>query len=266
MEALTVVRRLAAAHGIDACGVCTYDTGKRPLLACRAAARLPDNAKSVIVALFPYRVEDDTPRNISRYACVPDYHHAAGAVLERFCQSLCAAFDGDMFEPFIDNSPLPEVACAVAAGLGAKGDNGLLISDEFGSFVFIGCVVTTLSLPTTDEWRECIHCGACAAACPGDCLPSALRDTCVSALTQKKGELNADDIIRIRRSGSLWGCDACQDACPMNRDKRVAPHPCFAWYDPWLSPRSLDDLTDKAYGWRGRSVLLRNLGIVADDT
>lgn len=266
MSALTVVRGLAASHGIEACGVCAFDTEKRPLLACRAAARLPENAQSVIVVLFPYRVDTDTPRNISRYACVPDYHHAAGAVLADFCRSLSAAFDGEVFEPFVDNSPLREVACAVAAGLGVKGDNGLLISDEFGSFVFIGCVVTTLSLPTSDVWRECIHCGACAAACPGDCLPTTSRDTCVSALTQKKGALTEDDTARIRRGGSLWGCDVCQDACPLNRDKRVAPHPCFTWYDPWLSPSSLDDLTDKAYGWRGKVVPLRNLGIFADDT
>ncbi len=265
MDTLTVVRQLAAAHGIEACGVCAYDTEKRPLLPCRAASRLPENAKSVIVALFPYRVDDDSPRNISRYACVPDYHHAAGAVLDRFCRSLSAVFDGEAFEPFIDNSPLREVACAVAAGLGVKGDNGLLISDGFGSFVFIGCVVTTLSLPTSEEWRECLRCGACAAACPGDCLPTASRDTCVSALTQKKGELTEGDISRIRRSGSLWGCDVCQDACPMNRAKRVSPHPCFTWYDPWLSLQSLDDLTGKAYGWRGKAVPLRNLGIAAVD-
>lgn len=259
MSALETIRDIAASHSLEAVGVCAFDTDKRPLLPCRAVKRLPDNARSVIVVLFPYAVASDAPRNLSRYACVPDYHGAAGAVLRELAAALEKTFDGERFEPFIDNSPLPEVACAVAAGLGVRGDNGLLISDRFGSYVFIGCVVTTMALPFEEQARECLHCGACAAACAGDCLPDARRDTCVSALTQKKGELTAEEIARIKKGGLLWGCDACQEACPLNRGKTVAPHPCFTWYEPWLSEASLADLTDKAYGWRGDAVLRRNL-------
>lgn len=261
MNTLQYIRDIAASHAIEAVGVCAFDPDKRPLLSCRAAARLPDQARSVIVVLFPYAYASDAPRNISRYACVPDYHHAAGAVLTALSASLAEAFEDEHFEPFMDNSPLPEVACAVAAGLGVRGDHGLLISDRFGSYVFIGCIVTTMSLDYTEQARECLHCGACAKACVGECLPETRRDTCVSALTQKKGELTADEIARIQKGGLLWGCDACQDVCPMNRDKELSPHPCFTWYDPWLSEQSLTDLTDKAYGWRGEAVLRRNLGL-----
>ncbi len=259
MNAMDTIRTLAAACSLEAVGVCAFDTDKRPLLPCRAAARLPERARSVIVVLFPYAVDSDAPRNLSRYACVPDYHTAAGEVLRAFASSLSDAFDGERFEPFIDNSPLPEVACAVAAGLGVRGDNSLLISDRFGSYVFIGCVVTTLALPCEEQARECLHCGACVAACAGECLPDARRDTCVSALTQKKGELTREEQRLIRKGGLLWGCDACQECCPLNRDKETAPHPCFAWYDPWLCEASLEDLDGKAYGWRGKAVLHRNL-------
>ncbi|MBE6763341.1 MAG: epoxyqueuosine reductase [Ruminococcaceae bacterium] len=259
MSALDSIRTLAAELSLFETGVCAFDTEKRPLLSCRAASRLPDGARSVIVVLFPYAFADDRPRNLSRYACVPDYHTAAGAVLKGFAQSLCERFENERFEPFMDNSPLPEVACATAAGLGVRGDHGLLISDRYGSFVFIGCIVTTMSLPASEQARECLHCGACAEACAGGCLPSAQRDTCVSALTQKKGELTNAQTEAIRAGGLLWGCDACQEACPMNRGKEIAPHPCFTWYDPWLSQTSLDDLTDKAYGWRGKAVLRRNI-------
>ncbi len=256
---MNMISELAAAHSLEAVGVCAFDPVKRPLLPCRAAARLPEGARSVIVVLFPYAFASDAPRNISRYACVPDYHHAAGTVLGSFAASLGQAFTEERFEPFIDNSPLPEVACAVAAGLGVRGDNGLLISDRYGSYVFIGCIVTTMALSFDEQARECLHCGACAAACVGACLPDARRDTCVSALTQKKGELTAEELARIRKGGLLWGCDACQEVCPLNRGKEIKPHPCFAWYEPWLSERSLEDLTDKAYGWRGKAVLKRNL-------
>lgn len=261
MSALETIRDMAASHSLEAVGVCAFDPDKRPLLPCRAASRLPEDARAVIVALFPYAYPSDAPRNISRYACVPDYHHAAGAVLTALATALADTFEGERFEPFIDNSPLPEVACAVAAGLGVRGDNGLLISDRFGSYVFIGCIVTTMSLDCNGQARECLHCGVCSAACAGDCLPEMRRDTCVSALTQKKGELTAEEIARIQKSGLLWGCDACQDVCPMNHGKEIKPHPCFTWYDPWLSEQSLDDLADKAYGWRGKAVLKRNLSI-----
>ena len=261
MNALDKIRNIAALHSLEAVGVCAFDPDKRPLLACRAAARLPEHARSVIVVLVPYAHSSDAPRNLSRYACVPDYHHAAGAVLASVASALTQAFEGECFEPFMDNSPLPEVACAVAAGLGVRGDNGLLISDRFGSYVFIGCIVTTMVLPCEEQSRECLHCGVCARACAGGCLPGARRDTCVSALTQKKGALTEEDIARIRKGGLLWGCDTCQEVCPMNRGKDIAPHPCFTWYEPWLSEPSLGDLTDKAYGWRGKAVPLRNLSL-----
>ncbi len=253
---------VAAAHGIEQIGVCAFDTKKRPLLSCRAMARLPMDARSVIVCVFPYAFADDTKRQISRYACVPDYHTAAGAVLGAFCEELKAVFPDDRFEPFMDNSPLREVDHAVAAGLGVKGDNGLFISDEFGSFVFLGCVVTTLSLPAKEEWRECLHCGACATACHGGCLPSHQRDTCVSALTQKKGALTTEEETLIRKSGSRWGCDACQECCPMNAGKRVSPHRCFDRYETALS---LNELDGKAYAWRGRAVLERNAALFGDE-
>jgi len=256
------VMMIAAAHGLEQVGVCAYDTDKRPLLSCRAVSRLPEGARTVIVCVFPYAFEDDTERQISRYACVTDYHTAAGAVLDAVCEELRAAYPDERFEPFVDNSPLREVDHAVAAGLGVKGDNGLFISDEFGSFVFLGCVVTTLSLPAKEERRECLHCGACAKVCPGGCLPSARRDTCVSALTQKKGALTEEEKALIRKSGSRWGCDACQECCPMNVGKRVAAHECFERYEPRLT---LSDLDGKAYAWRGRAVLERNAALFGDE-
>ena len=259
MSGFDCIRTIAAEYALNEIGVCVFDTAKRPLLSCRAASRLPDEARSVIVVLFPYAVADERPRNLSRYACVPDYHTAAGAVLKAFAQMLSERFEGERFEPFMDNSPIPEVACAVAAGLGVRGDHGLLISDRYGSFVFIGCVVTTMILPASEQARECLHCGACVKACAGECLPSAQRDTCVSALTQKKGDLTVLQKAAVRRGGLLWGCDICQEICPMNHGKEIAPHPCFTWYEPWLSEVSLDNLTDKAYGWRGKAVLQRNL-------
>ncbi|MBQ9414054.1 MAG: epoxyqueuosine reductase [Clostridia bacterium] len=266
MTAADTVRDILAPFSPEI-GVCAFDDIRDHLRPCRAMSRIPQNARSVIVMLFPYAVDDPAPRNISRYACVKDYHDAIGAVLQEAAAALSDAFPYDLFVPFVDNSPLPEIHCATKAGLGVKGDHGLFISDRFGSFVFIGCLVTTLALPAANaEDRGCLHCGACAAACPGGCLPGTDRRRCLSALTQKKGALTPEEEALVKEGGLLWGCDRCQEVCPMNAGKPIAPHPALSPYDPWLSEQSLASLEGKAYAWRGEQVLRRNLKLMEPST
>ena len=106
---------------------------------------------------------------------------------------------------------------------------------------------------------------SCAAACPGGCLPGGERDSCLSALSQKKGALTPAEEETLRRGGLAWGCDACQEACPLNRAAVIAPHPCFTWYRPRMTEEDAEDLTGKAYGWRGKAVPLRNLRLLHID-
>ncbi len=257
-----VIARILRQAGIDAYGFCAFCP--EYLLSCRAASRLPKEAKSVIVVLFPYAFCDSRPRNISRYAAVPDYHEAAGNVLKSVSAQISETF-GAPCEPFMDNSPLPEVSCAVAAGLGVRGDNGLLIHPKYGSYVFIGCMVTPLPLsPAVVGRTECLHCGACARVCPGKCLPGSDRTSCLSAITQKKGALSPGEQALLYKGGSAWGCDRCQEVCPMNTGVTACPHPCFSGYEPWLSEQSLSDLRHKAYGWRGAETVRRNLHLLKE--
>ena len=253
-------------------GFCSFDALKDSLLPCRAADRLnavfpPKHAaRTIIVALFPYRYSDE-PGNLSRYARVPDYHHCAGDVLTQAAASLEQAFSPFRFLPFLDNSPLPEVRAAALAGLGCRGDNGLLIHPVYGSWVFIGTLVTDLDLclPHQEDIPGCLHCGACSAACPGNCRlgTNASRETCLSRLTQQKQPLTPQEQTLIRAAGTAWGCDRCQDVCPLNRRAEIQPHPCFTTnFAPSLTRDDLNDLTDKAYGWRGRGVPERNLELL----
>lgn len=251
--------------GLPLHGACSFGELSDSLLSCRAAARLPDKPKTVLTVLFPYRFPDQGPRNLSRYAaCLPDYHLAAGEVLAGAATALREAFPGHRFEPFVDNSPLPEVRAAALSGLGCIGDNGLLIHPVYGSWVFIAAIVTDLDLPLPPAAppQGCLHCGACAAACPAACLElsrEGRRQSCLSAVTQKKGELTAEERALLQASPLVWGCDRCQEVCPLNRGTRIQPHPCFTGYQGLLTERGLEDLAGKAYGWRGRRVLERNL-------
>ncbi len=244
-------------------GFCPFEAIADRLLSCRAAARLPEAARTVVVCLFPYRWPHEGARNLSRYACVPDYHRAAGGLLQQAAAALQKAFPRERFVPFIDNSPVPEVRTAALAGLGAVGDNGLLIHPVYGSWVFIGELVTTLSLPSggPDTPPGCLHCGRCAAGCPSGCIGAegSGGEPCLSAITQKKGTLTPREEGLLRTSPLVWGCDACQEVCPLNAGTVCAPHPCFDSYSPLLTEAGLEDWRDKPWGWRGREVPARNL-------
>lgn len=262
-----LIKRAFAQNGVELWGVCEFAPLAAYLLPCRAASRLPEEPQSVLVALFPYRFpEDETPRNLSRYASVNDYHPAVAGVLEGVADTLRVAYPQNTFAVFCDNSPIPEVPAAALAGLGVVGDNGLLIHPAFGSYVFIGEIVTDLPLtPTGGEIVTCPHCGRCAAACPAGCVRGD-KAGCLSALTQQKGELTAEQQRLIRAGGLVWGCDTCQEACPLNNGAKIAPHPCFTDYHPWLTEEMLDsdDLRQQAYGWRGAAPLRRNLAILKE--
>lgn len=257
------IQPIMAQNGVTLWGVCEFAPLAAHLLPCRAVSRLPANPQSVLVALFPYRFPDGQPRNLSRYAAVNDYHPAVTAVLERVAEQLRAAAPTNTFAVFCDNSPIPEVKAAALAGLGVVGDNGLLIHPAFGSYVFIGEIVTDLPLaPTGGEINRCPHCGVCAA-CPAGCVGGD-KGGCLSALTQQKGELTAEQQGLIRAGGLVWGCDTCQEVCPLNKGAAIAPHSIFTDYHPWLSEEMLaaDDLRREAYGWRGPAPLRRNLEIL----
>ena len=234
-------------------GFCDFSSIKDRLLPCRAAARLPENAKTVIVFAFPYKVKEAPPQNISRYAAVPDYHGVCGKLLETLAAALGNAYTDYCFSPFIDNSPIPEVEAAVRAGLGVRGKNGLLLTEEYGSFVFIGDIVTNMPLPTDDRFAECINCGACMRACP----VGLRKDSCLSAVSQQKRELSAEQAKMLKDSGCIWGCDICQNVCPQNKNTKITDIAEFAcdYRDRYTAG---EDISGRAFEWRGEKVILRN--------
>ena len=153
-------------NGIRDAGFCAFDLVKERLLPCRALRRLPENAKTVILLLFPYKVRDAHPENICRYASVPDYHDITQKYLLNITDDLKKEFPEYKFESFADNSPIPEVSAAAAAGLGVYGENGLLINKTYGSWCFICEIVTDLEIPAENHFKKCPVCGNCKKACP----------------------------------------------------------------------------------------------------
>ncbi len=246
------------------CGVCDFDSVGE-LLNCRAKQRIPKNSASVIMYLFPYYLGEEYYKNsnISKYAVPEDYHRIAGAYLEKAADELRKAYPKNVFQAFCDNSPIKEVEVAVKCGLGVKGKNTLLINKDYGSFVFIGEIITDLKItPSLPEDRTCLSCGLCENICPSGALVNykVNRDKCLSSITQLKGELSCEQSNLIAENSCIWGCDKCQDICPMN--KNIKKSPVKEFYETAKSSYSLgDDISTRAFNWRGKSVIERNFKI-----
>lgn len=252
-------------------GICPFDKIKDSLIDCRAKNRLPSNAKTVIVACFPYLLDKSEYEeiNISKYAVVTDYHKVAVARLEKAVSQLKELFPENEFSAFSDNSPIPEVKSACLAGLGVRGLNSLLITEKYGSFVFIGEIVTDIEFGDYNENEEksCIRCGKCIKSCPSSAIKENGfdRKICLSEITQKKGDLSEKEIRLMKDCGCIWGCDICQDVCPMNKNAASTN------IEEFLSssvPHVAEgcSLENRAYEWRGRKVIDRNISIQRRDS
>lgn len=260
-------------RGINTFGVLSFSDVER-LIPCRAASRIPSSAKSVILCLFPYALPKTPPHNVCRYAFFEDYHVVIGEVLGEIAKELSLIFSGD-FQPFTDNSPIPEIDCCVKAGLGVKGKNGLLINQKYGSYLLIGELVTDVYFePSLDLQEEraqtsCMNCGRCKNACPTGAIVGndgcdICYEICVSHISQKKGELSEEEQNAIRKTKLAWGCDICQECCPHNQTAEILPFPPLAKsIEPMVTEENLDELLkSRPYGYRGKNVTLRNLNIL----
>lgn len=234
-----------------------------------SVGRIPPGCRSVVFCLFPYFVplSGGAGRDIARYAAGPDYHDICIKKLVRIAGELLKLFPENRFEAFADISPFDEVTGAYLSGLGYKGMNGQIINPEFGSYVFVGEIATDLPIKSSAvPLGSCKNCGMCIKNCPTGALLEDGRvnvPLCRSHITQKKGELTLFEQDEIKKGGLAWGCDICTDICPHNKNPKPSPFPEF-----YRTVENMEDaLADfkaggRAYFYRGRKTLLRNLEIL----
>lgn len=214
---------------------------------------------------------------LSVLGATTDYHPIIKALLKKLIDELKNTYNFS-YKILVDSGTLDERQLAIKAGLGFIGNNGLVISSEYGSRFNIGILLTDIPLkkfyPTSDNNPTsckipiacCPHnCNKCITACPTNALTGSggiNASRCISYLTQKD-DLTIEDATLI--GNHLYGCDICQDICPFNNPQPVA---CA---DPkcWLAMSDADFAS--VYGhtamlWRGAALLRRNAKIVLQNS
>jgi len=233
----------------------------------RILARTDLVPRSAIIYLLPYYAGECI--NLSRYAASLDYHIVIKDINDSLRTFLSEHFPGSNSVGYGDHSPIDERHAALVCGLGIQGDNGLLINEKYGSYVFIADVLTDISPEklgaiTPKEMGHCPSCGACRRACPTGILRYEGTD-CLSAITQKKGELSDLEISLMREYETVWGCDICQSSCPYNATPRITPIKFFHkdriphLTIDGLNSMSNEEFSQRAFAWRGRKTVERNL-------
>ncbi|MFO8191420.1 MAG: tRNA epoxyqueuosine(34) reductase QueG [Bacillota bacterium] len=251
------------------------------LLARISPEKLLPDCRSIIVIAIPYAapeksvaVSSDQPRGlVARCARALDYHD----VVKDRAEAIIRIISDETKNPFhyrilCDSSPLVERELAFRAGIGHIGDNCTLITDLYGSFTVLGTILVNKEIETGEPSKKtCINCQKCREACPTGALQAPFIINpylCLSYLTQAPGVFPRE--MRPLLGNRIYGCDECQNACPLNKERAASPFAEFAFNyfpaEPFLLP--MLEMTGKEYaltvgltsaGWRGKTTLQRNV-------
>jgi epoxyqueuosine reductase len=212
---------------------------------------LMPSAKSVVsVALNYYRPErhSDDPGigKISRYAWGDDYHDVLREKLEALLAWIRERVDEVEGRICVDSSPAMDKAWAQRAGLGWIGKHTNLITQEFGSWVFLGELLLSIELEY-DSYISPDHCGSCTAcieACPTAAIVAPYQldaNRCISYGTIELRDSKLPQLISENLENWVFGCDICQDVCPWTRFSKETQESAFEPRAGIVTP-ALDDV------------------------
>lgn len=237
--------------------------------------------KTIISIAFPYlhKFNFENPRGFSVYTLGRDYHIVVREYLNRICAYIQENLGGKALA-FVDNNTLPERYIAYLAHIGFIGKNNMLITSNYGSYVFLGEIITDIeldieeyedkgkSLDSIKLYKECGSCNICMKECPTKAINEGKRDSniCLSYITQKK---QIEDKWFSTFGGRIFGCDSCQKICPYNLRAQLSTLKEFAPFD-YMANLNLQEILSMdnkifkekysiiAAAWRGKSLLQRN--------
>lgn len=214
-------------------------TAERAARATDPAASLP-GALSVVTLAAPYRATlpvtaaelGESPRGrVARYAWGRDYHRVIEKKLKALAGWLGERLPETRSRPLVDYGPLAERAFAARAGIGWIGKSTNLLIPGIGSWTLLADLITTAELEPDQPLRKsCGNCARCVSACPTEAITGAYvldNRRCISFQTiEQRGPIPRE--LRPLLGDWLFGCDLCQDVCPVPSAHSVAPLPEFA--------------------------------------
>jgi epoxyqueuosine reductase len=245
-------------------------------------AALWPQARSVVMLGMNYGPDGDprailserTRGAISVYAQGDDYHDVIKPRLKAIARWLVAQAGGDV-KVFVDTAAVMEKPLGEQAGLGWQGKHTNLVSREFGSWLFLGAIFSTLDLPADEAGEDiCGSCRACLDSCPTDAFPAPYKldaRRCISYLTiEHKGPIPLE--LRPLMGNRIYGCDDCLAACPWNKFAEAGREMKLAARDALRAPSlaelaRLDDAAFRAMFAKspvkriGRDRFIRNVTI-----
>ncbi|WP_058306540.1 tRNA epoxyqueuosine(34) reductase QueG [Gracilibacillus massiliensis] len=240
---------------------------------------LPQAESIIAIALaYPTKIKDD-PKSVKgdrrgmfcRASWGTDYHLVLQEKLDQLADFLQEKVGDFQYSSMVDTGELSDRAVAERAGIGFSGKNTLIISPEYGSYIYLGEMITNIPFTADQPIEEgCGTCTKCLDACPTGALvePGRLNaQQCLAFLTQTKGFL--PDEHRDKLGNFIYGYETCQVVCPYNKGVDFHHHEQFEPDPDLVKPRLVDLLTisnrefktkfgKMAGSWRGKKPLQRN--------
>jgi epoxyqueuosine reductase len=228
-------------------------------------------AKTVIAVALNYYTADQRPTDldhakIARYAWGRDYHKVLTKKLKQLTNWLTQSFAGIEARYYVDTGPVQDKFWAQAAGIGWIGKNGNVINRQYGSWIFLGEIITNLQLiPSDPHLQHCGTCTRCISACPTGAITQPFvvdANRCIAYHTIENREPTLPPEIANNLQGWVAGCDICQDVCPWNQ--RFAQPTDVVDFWPIASNLShrltdLGSLTDEVWDRSFRASALRRI-------
>lgn len=239
---------------------------------------LPQANSAIVIGINYFNVKPLKDYELSIYANqLQDYHLWVYQKVKSLARFLNSSYH-DTNRYFVDSAPLLEKVLAKYTNIGWQGKHTCIVSKEFGSWLFLGVILTSLQLPADNPHKNlCGTCTKCIEACPTQALsPYKLQvNKCISYYTIEH-QTDIPKELHSKFGKKIFGCDACLQACPFNKWQKISKHQASS-YNPKF-PKTLQDFIkldpnnfnqifkDTPLKRTGFTKLMRNIAIIRNNS